>query len=509
MNLQKALLFSTLLSAVIIILFFSYGQQSNICIQSTFVQKVIYQDFKISNCTQNQKLDWNSKINKDVVEFNKRLREIEVFLKLKTNLALTVEILDPTNILYFTNNHLFISRNIFLNSQSFELFLIKNWIQNYNSNIKKNKLLEDLLVNFKYFLLFGKKAVVPLVQNFQPQIAWKQIQKSSHYNCITHWQLTNTLDLCINSSLHFFDTNSDFIYDRLYTKVFDSWVESLGTMNITQRYDLNENFKFHLIKFVYPVDQARAKEPSFTANLKLLSQFWSLNSDLPNTILGKKFLFGFLKAFNKYNYNYFVDNSKFDLIYFKQNLNLNTVYENKNINLVIKKFPNLKIAISNFKEIIILPLDKKIKLDVFTSLKANQILLEYCSKARIRDILNYERISDKVLLTYDCGYTQLKKVDQLVAQGASGFATQNLDVQFAQFHLPSLIKKRDYLNLDSEVFQYVQARNVKNSVYEVFGWQELNWDQVLKAYKPKAYVEGVGYFRTKFSYQGEFEGKNL
>jgi hypothetical protein len=167
----------------------------------------------------------------------------------------------------------------------------------------------------------------------------------------------------------------------------------------------------------------------------------------------------------------------------------------------MKKYPNLKIAISNFKEMMILPIEKKVKIDVFSKIKSEQIVLETCSQMKINDLIKYAKVTEKLILTYDCDFNQFKKIDQLLVQGATGFASQNMDVQFAQFHLPSLLQKKDLLNGESEVFQYVQARNVRNSVYEVFGWKELNWDQVTKSYKPKAYVDAIGYFRTKFSYQ--------
>lgn len=500
-NLQKLLFFSTLTSAAVLILIISYTHQTNICVQSNFIEKVVFGKTEVASCAKNIRIDWDSKVDKEVKALNEKLAKVENYLKLRTKLAIKLEILEQRNVFYYTGNHLFISKNVIMNSQSLELFLIKKWVENHNSTIKENKILEDLLVNFKYYLIYGDLAKAATVQGFQPKISWRQIQNASHHNCVTNWRLTKNWDLCINSSYQFFETSFDFVYDRLYAKALGSWVDALNLMTLSQRYELNNNFQTHLVKFNFPELDLTARANSFSYNVRVLSQFWLLDKDIPNTFTGKKFLFSFLKGLNKYKFNSIIENSKFDLIYFKQNLNWNTVYENKQIHMLIKKYPNLKIAISNFKEMMILPVEKKIKVDVFSMIKSNQIVLETCSTMNIRDLMKYAKISDKLILTYDCDFNQFKKIDQLLVTGASGFAAQNMDVQFAQFHLPSMVQKREQLNMDSEVFQFVQARNVKNSVYEVFGWQELNWDQVTKAYKPRAYVDGVGYFRTKFSYQ--------
>jgi hypothetical protein len=68
---------------------------------------------------------------------------------------------------------------------------------------------------------------------------------------------------------------------------------------------------------------------------------------------------------------------------------------------------------------------------------------------------------------------------------------------FAHFHLPSLVSKRNLIDPNMEVFQFLTERSQKNSVYELFGWRELNWDQISKTYQPKAVVDAVNLFRVQ------------
>lgn len=487
-------------SAAVLVLFFSYTYQPQICVQSSYIDKVVYQKKEIFNCAKGVRINWDPDLDKEIKSLNGQLNRIESLIKIKSQQPLRLEILEQNDIYYFSGNYLFISKNKLQSSQALELHLIKKWVQHFNLEIRQNKILEDLLVSFKYYLLFGKLPKMEMTKEFNVSVNWKPIQNSSNYTCVTNWKLTPTWNLCINNFYQFFDTNFDFYYDRLYTKVLHSWVESLRGMSLIEQYELHRNLKNYIALFKAPVKYPKESVNSFSYNLKTISHFWMPYKSIPRIGSGKKFLVGFLRGINNYNFSAFVENSKFDLVYFKQNLNWNTVYENKNIHLLMKKYPHLKIAISNFKEIMVLPIEKKFRVNVFSGIKADQIVLETCSSLALKDIIKYEKITDKLISTYDCNFNQLKKIDQLIARGASGFALQNSDTQFVQFHLPSLLQKRDLLNENAEIFQFVQTRNVKNSVYEVFGWKELNWDQITKSYKPKAYVEAVGYFRTRYSF---------
>lgn len=501
MNLQKWMLASTIASAAVLVLFYAYNHQTNICVQSSYIEKVTLGKFEVYNCSKNVRVDWDSQLDKEIRNLNEKLNKIEALIKVKSKPNLKIEVLEQKNVYYYSGNHVFLSKNLIESTQTLELHLVKNWLAFYNNKVRENLILEDLLAHFKYFLIFGDLPSGVQPQEFQAHVHWKQVQNSSNHNCVTNWKLTRNWDLCINSSYQFFDTSFDFIYDRLYSKVLDSWIKAYSGLALNQKYEFNNDFKDHLMGFRYVAAASEIKQNSFNFHLKMFSDFWMSEKNIPNSESGKKFLFSFLRDLNKYNFNSIVENSQFDLIYFKQNLNWNTVLENKNIYLLMKKYPHLKIAISNFKEMMILPIEKKIKIDVFSKIRANQLVLETCSQLKISDLIKYGKVTEKLILTYDCDFNQFKKIDQLLVQGAPGFASQNMDVQFAQFHMPSLLQKKDFLNGESEVFQYVQARNVKNSVYEVFGWKELNWDQVTKSYKPKAYVDAIGYFRTKYSYQ--------
>ncbi|NUM58893.1 MAG: hypothetical protein HUU56_09695 [Bdellovibrionaceae bacterium] len=504
MNLQKWVLYTSTLSLAVLIILYAYSKQTQVCLKSQALDKIIFKQQEVSSCFRAQKTDWSFEINKKINKLNARLSVIEKLLKINKKLALKVEVVEAGRIHeqvnYDVGNHLFVSEKTLEETPAVEMFIIRNWIKELNPKVAANRLLEDLLVNFKYFQLYGEVVDMKKSYQLEPKIRWAFNQIQSHQACVTHWKLTQHWDLCLNRSSLFFDSTFDFVYEQVHQKVLKAWIQAFNALSISQKYEINNNFKSQVQNFDLSSKPTAREVVSFSYNLKLLNRFWLMNEEIPNSLVHQKMLVGILKNMNSYKYSSLIEKPSFDLIYFKENLNLADVYENEKLNSIFRKAlnknPNLKIAVSNFKEMVLLPLEKNIRMDTFNTIKANQVILDSCKSIMIRDVVNFQTVTSKLVLTYNCDSKNIKSIDQLLEKGAQGFASQNIDVQFVQFHLPSLISKTALLNLDSEVFQYVQARNIKNSIYEVFGWKELNWDQVTKSYKPKAYVDAVGYFRT-------------
>ena len=140
---------------------------------------------------------------------------------------------------------------------------------------------------------------------------------------------------------------------------------------------------------------------------------------------------------------------------------------------------------------------KTIKISSFSKWYANQIVVESCKPLKMKELLKYTEYTEKLLLIYNCNPLNSAKIASLAKSGIYNYAQTNSEEMFAHFHLPSLISKRDLINPNLEVFQFLTERSQKNSVYELFGWRELNWDQISKTYRPKAIVDAVNLFRVQ------------
>lgn len=94
MNLQKWMLASTLSSAAVLVLFYAYNHQTNICVQSGYVEKIILGKHEVYNCSKNVRIDWDGQLDKEVKSLNEKLNKIESFIKVKSRPSLKIEIFE-------------------------------------------------------------------------------------------------------------------------------------------------------------------------------------------------------------------------------------------------------------------------------------------------------------------------------------------------------------------------------------------------------------------------------
>ncbi|MNL75174.1 hypothetical protein D3C87_2009320 [compost metagenome] len=59
--------------------------------------------------------------------------------------------------------------------------------------------------------------------------------------------------------------------------------------------------------------------------------------------------------------------------------------------------------------------------------------------------------------------------------------------------------KKQELETVSNVFDFIQKRDVDNPSFKGLGWQEVRWDEKASAYQPKAYVDAIEWFRAPSS----------
>ena len=84
---------------------------------------------------------------------------------------------------------------------------------------------------------------------------------------------------------------------------------------------------------------------------------------------------------------------------------------------------------------------------------------------------------------------------EYLKSGAEGFALENTGMSFVQFHLPSLLMKREQLASVLNVQDFIKKRDVENPSFRSLGWQEVRFSQTANAYQPKAYVDAIEWFR--------------
>lgn len=166
----------------------------------------------------------------------------------------------------------------------------------------------------------------------------------------------------------------------------------------------------------------------------------------------------------------------------------------KSLRLASQNEPRLKIAFKDSHSLWMLPSDQKIPLSGSVGLRSERLVILKCGSYDFDWVLSFEAMTQKLFVVDSCG-GQALDLRSWVRDGAEGFARANREIRFVQFHLPSLALKKEELNRTSDVFSTIKKRDVTDPVFQLLGWQELNWSEQIGAYHPKAYLDAIEWFR--------------
>jgi len=489
---SKLLLASAILLGSTFVLIVSHSASQRICVKNRAIAFIEWKKNLIPTCDSNNSAEWSKETIKIADQVNDQL-EIFNFLTPSSRFLLTLT--DDTNQLSTSKRRLTVSTHLVNTTDVLPYTVIKNWVEDQNKNLPKFDLLHETVTYFIFYSITGRDPILPLQTETHAPVLWKSVQKSSHPNCISDWKLTPKWQLCINRHYQFFETRTDFIKERLQHKFNQSWISAYQRLSLNEKSQL---FKFVLNRIkTFQVDATLLKEASFSNYIQSMSSFWYMNEYFPTQNANKAMLASIIKDFNQINFVNIVDKSKFDLVIFKEGLKLATFDGSESLLKPLKNSPTSLVALSNGDDFSVFPIKKTIKISSFSKWSANQIVVESCRPLKMKELLKYTEYTEKLLLIYTCNPLKADKVARLTKAGILNYAQLNSEEMFAHFHLPSLVSKRNLIDPNLEVFQFLTERSQKNSVYELFGWRELNWDQISKTYRPKAVVDAVNLFRVQ------------
>lgn len=490
--LSKFLFASAIILGSTFVLIVSHSTSQRICVKNRAIASVNWKKTTVPSCDTNGSAEWSKETINIVNTIN---RQLEIFSFLTPSSRFLVSLSDDSSQVILNRRRVILPTSLIENTDILPYTVINHWVEDQNKNLAHFDLLHETLTYFIFYSVTGREPSLPEHRESHAPVFWKSVQTNSHANCISDWKLTAKWQLCINRHYQFFETRTDFIKERLQNKFNQSWVKSYQRLSLKEKSQL---FKFVLSRVKnFNIDEALLKEASFSNYIQSMSSFWHLNEYFPTKNANKAMLASIIKDFNQINFVNIVDKSKFDLVIFKEGLKLATFDGSESMLKPLKDKESALVALSNGDDFSVFPIKKTIKLSSFSKWYANQIVVESCRPLRMKELLKYTEYTEKLLLIYTCSPLNAEKLARLTKSGILNYAQLNNEEMFAHFHLPSLVLKRNLIDPNLEVFQFLTERSQKNSVYELFGWRELNWDQISKTYRPKAVVDAVSIFRVQ------------
>lgn len=137
--------------------------------------------------------------------------------------------------------------------------------------------------------------------------------------------------------------------------------------------------------------------------------------------------------------------------------------------------------------------------NAFSKLKVHFLIWETCDDPELASVLSVAAEVKKLLVVRNCSEDNQPDYTSYIKKGVKGFAASHPQISFVQLDLPSLNMRRDRLMLQQRIFELMAQQSkddgVRSSFLGLFGIEQLNWNQSLQMYSPKAQIDAVESFR--------------
>ena len=167
----------------------------------------------------------------------------------------------------------------------------------------------------------------------------------------------------------------------------------------------------------------------------------------------------------------------------------------KQLQKVSENNKDLQIALVDPKHIWFLPSIDSLERGLFVQIRSHQRIVEKCGPFDFAFVTGYAPTVDKLLVIDSCKKKSPQQIQAYLEEGAEGFARNNKGISFVQFHMPSLMIKSDEIPPKTNIVALMQNRDVNSPILQTLGWQELLWEKGVDAYRPKAQIQAIQWFR--------------
>jgi hypothetical protein len=186
------------------------------------------------------------------------------------------------------------------------------------------------------------------------------------------------------------------------------------------------------------------------------------------------------------------ENSDFDLVVHVQDvtqINLKELQSQTKINLK-------KVALQTENAVYVLPYMVPLNDQQASRLKSNLRLIITSQNILSKTAREFSDSTEHLLVVKSEDTQKLFSLNySALFKDWKQFVAANADIQFVKFHMPSLkyVERKTQQRFSFQ--QLFSTASVSKIGPQSLGWTEVQWDQVLKAYKPVALYDAVQFYR--------------
>ncbi|MFS4458664.1 hypothetical protein [Bdellovibrio sp. HCB2-146] len=432
------------------------------------------------------------------------LESLEPFYK-KTQITI---ISDRPLLFRVMGHHIYMGEALLDAPGHLEKALAKVWYRERNDNsFEQQDLTEEVITDLLVSLEGGDVDIgdpQTHVMTALRKVKWPYVIKSIRGYCESPWKRSEHYGICQNATEGDKEFQSEVVQMSLRPMLTASLVNSYRALSSADRYA----FAGQLAQFLRQENLLPGKTETPARNvleqaagiIRNVNLFVSNPLALKTSRVHRLFVTNFSNELRKNGYSDAFVEASFDLLFVAHE----KVNENgaafKELLAKSQKNPQMQIALRDKENLWMLPSKYPMAIASFGQIKANKTIIEKCGGYSFSFVMDYADVTEKLLVVDRCA-SQKKEVrySEYLENGAEAFAQVNKGVAFVQFHIPSLLMKKQELETVSNVFDFIQKRDVDNPSFKGLGWQEVRWDEKASAYQPKAYVDAIEWFRAPSS----------
>jgi hypothetical protein len=431
---------------------------------------------------------------------------LESIQKFKNKIQIIVRF-DKPLMFEIQNSKLIIGSSLLAADGHLQRGIVKIWTHENESQMQiQANLFEDVVSDFLYFIINGDVSIEDPLTGIKTKLGsaqWPQVLKSTEAYCDSSWKASEHYQICgLLEGAASEEIARQMMTLSLRPLLSSSLISSYKNLNFTNQQNLLKNFSQFLrkrtmtpdkrIEFVLqesnPLKQGILNIKSFSdlfVSADLLSQqeykqlYAGLTSELQNA--------GFSDSFAEAYFDFMIevpDQISAQSSFFK------------NIEAASKKNLNLQIALKDQNQIWIMPSRTALPLSAFDKIKSRQNIYFACSGLKEIKIEQFFEQTEKLMMIKGCDQNQDYKFSSLFEVGLKEFIRLNEKIKFVQFHIPSLEMKQAELAHVNNFFELVENRDVNRQEFRTLGWSQIQWSDEYHAYKPKAAIEAIEFFRN-------------
>ena len=488
-----------------------------LCIDSKLVERIdrLAQEGTdtVYRCAINKSTPFNTYFHENLRELDARVGNMERLLEsiepFYRKVQITV-VVDRPYLFRVQGHQVWIGQKLFEAPGHLEKALAKIWYRERNAALfAQQELMEEVVTDFLVFLDNGDLDIGDPdthITTALRKVRWPFVIKSVAAYCDSPWKQSEHFGICRNKEEASAALTGLVLESSLRPLLVESWITSYRELTGAERFSFLKNLPTFLRSEHNPplpmiTSLAGAGVPSTSLlkaaeAIKNISSFFSTSRAIKESEVHRVFV---ANLTNELRMNGFQDafaEASFDLLYVSKDKLENSSTALIHLQSLSKENSNLQIAVRDGENLWMLPSKYPIPLRSFGQIKANRTVVEKCGGYNFSYVMDYADLTEKLLVVDHCDQAQAISFKRYLADGAEGFGAENKGVAFVQFHLPSLLMKKAELASVANVFDFIQKRDVESPSFRSLGWREIHWSEQAKAYKPRAFVDAIEWFRT-------------